>query len=561
MHGVTQIHKEEADRVRKLLTETRDKTPEERVAVLEAAVKERIAIRDLMVQESLSAVFGNGNAAIDFVGEDPRFDDGEVWDEVGYHRGGGSRFSRQGRRLTIHGIEHAREVGRWLADENEYVIGSMNNRVAYTVGDGIVWNAVARQGRKRNARLIQQVTDALKRFREQECMDEVEQEFVWRQDRDGEALLRLFVNADGPPRIRFREPEDLRPPSVLPGELLDREALALSLGVKVKPGDLREVEGYYFTEGAANTEPRFEAAESPLGIRLIHHAKLNVMLNDPRGWPTFWPIRKNVARAEKLLRNMSYVAALQAAIALIRKHDSGSKSDVETFLDAHKHLTVTNNSTGHKNRFTKFGPGTVVDMGPGINLEAPVSSVNAANNVSVLGADLGAAAAAVNQPRFMFSGEASGGYASELVAEGPPHKNFRRMQSRNRRPLLRIHQDFLYHEVFWGRLPVEALHEVELEAEFPETQVRDQLQTTQRRQILHSAGVLSRHTWGKQEGLNPVTEQKNLDDEAAAGMSDPRKEEGTVGEKPPAGSTGGGPGGSDYQGNPESPETTATETF
>lgn len=561
MNGVSQLHQEETNRVKKLLTETRDKPPAERLAALEAAVKERVAIRELMLQESFSAVFGNGAASVDFVGEDPRFDDGEVWDEVGYNRGGGSRFSRRGRRLTLHGLDHAREIGRWLSVENEYVIGSMNNRVAYTVGEGVVWSVVPKHGHKRDKGLIRIATDALERFRDQEDMDSVEQEHIWRQDRDGESLLRMFVNADGPPRVRFAEPEDLQPPSSLPGEILDRELLALSLGVKVVPGDLRAVEGYFMRQGSAEAEPDFVPAESPMGIRLVHHAKLNVMLNDPRGWPTYWPIRKNVARAEKLLRNMSYVASLQAAIALIRKHESGSKSDVETFLDAHKHLTVTNNATGQKKRFTKFGPGTVVDAGPGINYEAPVSSVNAANNVSVLGADLGASAAAVNQPRFMFSGEASGGYAAEMVAEGPPHKNFRRMQSRNRRGLRKIYEDFLLHEVFWDRLPPAVLHELRLEGEFPETQVRDQLQTTQRRQILHGAGVLSRQTWGSLEGLNPTTEQKNLDDEAAAGMKDPRRDETEAGEKPPAGSTDGGPGGSDYQGNPDSPETTATETF
>lgn len=560
-HGIREYHRAEAERVRKVLSKTRDMGSEKRLKVLRSELDASLTARKLMLSESLSVFFGGGSAAVDFVGEDPRFDDGEVWDEVGFHRGGARGFL--GRRMTKRGLDHAREIGRWLASENEYVIGSMENRIAYTVGEGLVWRVVPRDRNDEDPGLIRAANRALEEFREQEAMDLVEQEFVKRQDRDGEALVRIFANADGPPRVRFLDPALLDAPAQFDEDMPDRERHALSMGVRVAPGDVRTVLGYYVRENALG-DVSFVPADTGMGIRHVHHAKLNVDLQDPRGWPTYWPIRRNMARAEKLLRNMSYVAALQSAIALIRKHENGTKSEIENLLDQHRDLMVTNNATGKERRFRKIGPGTIVDSGPGISYEAPISSVNAANNVSVLEADLQASAAAVNQPEFMFSGRVgSGGYAGQLVAEGPPHKNFRRLQSRNKRPLTAIHWDALQHEVFWGRLDPRVLTETKLECDFPETQVRDLLQTTQRYQIMRAAGVISLHTWRAKEGLSPEEERRQIELEVAEGEAPPGGEsgDGDDGSKPPPGSTDGGPGGQDQRGNPESPETSATSNF
>lgn len=563
-HGIAKYHAEESQRVKKILAESRALDSKKRLEVLRDELDASMTARKLIMTESFSVLFGNGNAAYDFVGEDPRYDDGETWDEVGFHRGGGSR-SAMGRRLTKLELDHAREIGRWLATENEYVIGSMENRVAYTVGEGLVWRVVPRDRNDEDRGLIMAATDALEEFREQESMDLVEQEWIRRQDRDGEAILRLFANADGPPRCRFMAPEDLDAPSVVPEGLTGRALHALSMGVKTARDDVRTVLGYYLRD-ELGAEPAFVPAMTAMGIAHVHHAKLNVDLCDPRGWPTYWPIRRNMARAEKLLRNMSYVAALQAAIALIRKHSHRStQSELEAFVSQHADLTTTNTNTGKTRRYQHMGPGSVVDAGPGVDFEAPVSSVNAQNNLPVLEADLHAGAASVNQPAFMFSGRVGdGGYAGQLVAEGPPHKNFKRLQSRNKRPLKAIHWDALQHAVFWGRLDPRVLTECRLEVDFPETQVRDQLQTSQRYQILFDRGVISRHTWAAREGLSPDQEQRHLDKEAGRGLDDPRRK-GEVGSgdgaKPAPGSTTGGPGGADFRGNPESPETSAASNF
>ena len=56
----------------------------------------------------------------------------------------------------------------------------------------------------------------------------------------------------------------------------------------------------------------------------VQLCRANVDANVKRGLPLFYPVRKNLRRAEKALRNMS-VAEIQSAIAIIRKHAAGTK--------------------------------------------------------------------------------------------------------------------------------------------------------------------------------------------------------------------------------------------
>lgn len=552
MHGIAKYHQEEKDRVQRVLEETRGYSSQKRLEVLTAEVEAAKKARSLMLSESLSLVFG-GSGAGSFVTEDPLTDDGEVWNEVGYHRGGRARRGLFARRMTMRDLQHAREIGRLLADENEYVIGSMQNRVAYTVGEGLVWRLVPKDRMAEDRKLTHEGNDFLEAFREAQDMDLVEQEHVIRQDRDGNSFIRCFGNADGPgPNVRFMDPVEICAPAELPQDLPLRAQHALSMGVDVEPYDVRTVKGYYVwgeLGGVAEYVPAWHGNEfEGLGIRHVHHAKINCDLMDPHGWPTYWPIRKNMSRSEKLLRNMSYVAALQAAIALIRKHSSGTEAEVEALLRQHSDLSVTNNLTGKTTEFREFGPGLMIDA-MGFDYEAPVSSVNAGNNMQVLDADLRGSAAAVQQPAFMFTGKVDGGFASEMVAEGPHHKAVKRLQARNKKILKRVHWDAIVHDVRFGRLDPAILQRYKLEVDFPDPLVRDHLQQTQRYQILRDKGAISLHTWRAREGLNPEEEDRLLDQEARRGFVDPRK--GEVAEaKPAPGSTEGGPGGADQRGGP-----------
>ena len=132
-----------------------------------------------------------------------------------------------------------------------------------------------------------------------------QQEIVRRKDRDGECFLRLFIAPDGTTRLRFVEPGQVATPPEHGGDP------SAALGIQTDPDDVETVRGYSIDGQLV------DAAE-------IQHRKANVDANVQARAAAFFPVRKNLRRAEKLLRNMSVVAEIQSAIALIRKHRRGT---------------------------------------------------------------------------------------------------------------------------------------------------------------------------------------------------------------------------------------------
>src|SRR5205085_12631406 len=76
----------------------------------------------------------------------------------------------------------------------------------------------------------------------------------------------------------------------------------------------------------------------------IQHRKANVDGNVRRGLPLFFPVRKNLRRAEKLLRNMSVVAEIQSAIALVRRHQGATRTAVQQFVAGQADATTASPS-------------------------------------------------------------------------------------------------------------------------------------------------------------------------------------------------------------------------
>lgn len=511
------IRDQERQRVGQLLQETRTLPHEQRVKKLEDELAARLVEAKLLAVESLEALSGWSSERFD-----PRLADDDVVDEVSLIRSArGVAVAR-----TERDLEFARDVSRALAQENEYAIGALNNRVNYAVGTGLRWSLVPLDPDNEDKAVTAQVNGALERVLESvdpDGMPAIEQESLRRGDRDGESIIGLSFPA-GPMIARFIEPEDIKKP--LGSDFL--------FGVETAPDDVRTVLAYHHA-----SRGRLDAGD-------VVHLRMNVDLNSRRGWPTFWPIRRNLARAEKLLRNMSYVAALQAAIALIRKHEVANRTEIEAFVAAKADVTLRSAATGKTESSTFARPGSVWDAGPGMSYEAPVSSVNASNNVLVLGAELRACAARMNMPEFMFSGDASNNdFASALVAEGPSVKGFEVLQGHVGRPHRRIVKRGLEHEEARGAIGRGLLARYKLVVSFPGLTVRERLQESQSRQIQQQSGVLSRLTWRKLEGLDDQVEERNLTLEERRGYA-VRGEAPANGEtnKPPGQQPGDAAGGS-----------------
>ena len=447
---------------------------------------------------------------------EPLFDSQDFWLPVGYAEHIPINLNNRLRGevlpvyLTWYGLKIIRDQSRKLCAWNEFAVNAVENRISYIVGKGMTYRCVRKhatatpEGRKDP--LAAACQDVIDEFIDANGWHFREQEGVKRFDRDGEAFFRLFHVGNGRSAVRSVEPELVYNPA---------DVQNTSFGIKVAEGDIEDVEAYYVVEDPANHG--YNAVEVP--AEEIVHIKANVDSTAKRGLPTFFPVRKNLDRADKLLRNMSTLAQVQATFALIRKHKRASAAAVNTFQQANRDVTITTPVTGRTVSIQKYQPGSILDTDADTEYEFPSGTVNAAALVEILQAELRAIAARLVMPEYMLTGDASNAnFASTLVSESPSVKNFERLQAlfarhygdggyrgdRHSGVMWRV----LSTAVQWGRLPPEALTEIEIQVEGPSLVVRDKKQETNRAKELHDAGLLSKHTWASWENLDYDQEQE-----------------------------------------------------
>ena len=422
-------------------------------------------------------------------------DDGTRWSLLGSGNSPGGT-STAGPMISQHQLAEIRMQCRGLAVANEFAINAIENRISYIVGSGHRYRAVTRELPKpgeRNERteeLCRRTQNFIDEFIEINNWHDRQQEIIRRGDRDGEVFLRLFTDPHGMTLVRFVEPDQVFTPA-------DRtDDPAATLGIHCSPGDVETVRGYWIDSQWVDVDE-------------IQHRKMNVDANVKRGLPLFYPVRKNLARAEKLLRNMSTVAQIQSAIAIIRKHASGSQASIRRFVENRAETQATDASTGKTNYLQRYAPGTILDAFAGTDYQFPAASIDAGSYVAVLQAELRAIAARLVMPEFMLSSDASNAnYASTMVAEGPAVRMFQRLQHAMIQADQRIMQRAIDSAARAGRLPDDAALLVRIEAIPPSLAVRDRLREARADEILLKSGILSPQTMALRHGLDPQRESQ-----------------------------------------------------
>lgn len=415
--------------------------------------------------------------------------DGEWWTPIGVNGTTGGRHA-----AGIASEQHLRELRdqcRRLVLTNEFAVNGMENRISYIVGPGHSYRATVRRGVHSSNDLAMQVQDILDRFLHESRWHHRQQEIVRRMDRDGEVFMRLFADREGLTHVRFVEPDQVATPA-------DRASdSSASFGIQTEPDDVETVIGYYVDGHLVDAHE-------------IQHRKANVDSNVKRGLPLYTPVRKNLRRAEKLLRNMSIVAEIQSAIALIRKHRGAARSGVEQFVASEADGSVTNATSGRVRHYSQYGPGTILDAPAGLEYDFPTAAVNAAGFVDILKAELRAIAARLVMPEFMFTSDASNSnYASTMVAEGPAVKMFQRLQESMIADDGRVIWRVVKNAEAAGMLPPDVRSQVEIQITPPSLYVRDRLKEVQVDRIAYANGILSAQSWSQHLDLDYDQEQKN----------------------------------------------------
>ena len=422
---------------------------------------------------------------------EPLYDaDGTAWNSLAGGLSGGGAASVPFRNEQE--LAAIRNECRSLAVANEFAINGHENRISYIVGSGHTYRAVAARGQGADDALVLAVQLVLDEFIRINGWHQRQQEIVRRKDRDGECFLRLFAAADGTTRVRFVEPAQVAAPN-------DRMAdPAASFGVQTDPADVETVLGYWI-DGRL-----IDAGE-------IQHRKANVDANVKRGLPLYFPVRKNLRRAEKLLRNMSVVSEIQSAIAVIRKHKSATAAGLADFVANQADRSFANATTGQTSHFRRYAPGTILDAVAGTDYEFPASGIDAGRYVTVLQAELRAVASRLVMPEFMLSSDASNAnYSSTMVAEGPAVKMFDRLQHEMIEDDVELFRRVVRHAAASGRLPTDAPTAVAIRGIPPTLAVRDRLKDAQADQILVRNGAMSVATMALRSGLDPEQEERQI---------------------------------------------------
>lgn len=416
--------------------------------------------------------------------QEPYCDDDEAWLSLSDETG--ARFVSAQEEL-----DSVRRSCRLLSLYNEFAVNAHENRINFLVGSGHQYTAVPRKGRRPDQTLLDHADEFLYDFIEANHWHKRQQEIVHRLDRDGEVFIRLFPDSDGMTRLRFIDPEQVYSSESRPKRPGER------FGIVFDPNDAETINGFIVDKNFVDS-------------MYIQHRKANVDANVPRGLPLFFPVRKNLRRAEKLLRNMSVVAEIQSAIAIIRRHQTNNVSAVERFLNGQNSsgANVSNGLSGASGAylpgFSQYGPGTILDTSSSIDYQFPVAAIDASRYVTVLQAELRAIAARLVMPEFMLTSDASNAnYSSTMVAEGPAVRMFDRLQHELVCEDVELIKIAIRHAASAGRLPKEVLTDVDIRAVVPNLAVRNRLEETQADKILLDAGVMSKRTLALRNNLDP----------------------------------------------------------
>src|SRR5581483_3975379 len=177
--------------------------------------------------------------------------------------------------------------------------------------------------------LIPQVQAIVEEFCEINAWSEWEQELFWRSREDGEYFLRYYPDDELQClTVRSVEPEQVSTTGI-PGGANNE----WSFGILTDPDDVQEIYAYNVLYLAEPADHHNDVREE-VPAEEMQHYKINVKRLIKRGLSDFsFSTYDALSSAERLRNNLAEGAAVQAALAFIRQHETATQAQIQNFLN------------------------------------------------------------------------------------------------------------------------------------------------------------------------------------------------------------------------------------
>lgn len=398
-----------------------------------------------------------------------------------------------------------RNASRYCVRTISNASGLLTTLTSYVISTG--FNATCRSDT--TVKLAESCESIIAHWIVEQNFESIQEEIFQRSRVDGEIFIRFFPQPDGDMEIRFVEPECVTQPS----GSLDTEWM---FGIKTDVSDSQNIKAYnvrYFTG-----ETLIDEEVKP--DQIIHY-KINCTGAMKRGVPDFsFNTLEAFTLAAKLTRNIGEGAAVQAAIAAVREHESSSLSQVDDFLDTQTGSIPTTPYAypGMQPQafsgYQQFQPGSFLDIPTGIKYVSPPGATNVEKHLDVLQAVLRSAGMRWSAPEWAVSARSdSMSYASSLTAEAPFLRTCSRLQREYRRVFRTILHKVLDIAALAGRIPINWESTVQIDVASPAMEIRDKGAEARANQIYYEMGIKSKHTVCSDIGLSFNQEQEFIAEE------------------------------------------------
>jgi hypothetical protein len=316
--------------------------------------------------------------------------------------------------FTLQELKTIRDVSRNLSLSNEIYKNCLYHYRNNIIGSGLSIDIYSEDLDEDPAKLatnkdstVATMKENWKLFCMRNSMHNRTVDWLNRYKRDGEAFVRLFRTGDVP-TIRFVDPG-----------FIQSDKTEAPYGIQFDKNDNETIKKYYILNPTNNTYKAVPPED-------IIHTKDVVDIDAPRGFLQGYSIFTNLRRVEKLLVNISVLAQIQSAIALIRKHKGAKSAKVQSFLDKTATGSRTN-TAGATVRTRQYDPGTIIDAPEGTEYDFPAHNIKVDGLVAVADKDLGMIAANFVLPvEWLLSKEAP----EPLPPSSPVIANFRSEQTK-----------------------------------------------------------------------------------------------------------------------------------